>query len=244
MEMNTRKSVLFATICLFLVITVLYKWELVRRQAIVNEIPIMVFHDVTEIGAPSRTNVSMDVEHFSKKIDELWKENFSTVSFENVYEYATVRKWSLPEKPVIVSFDDTWKGQSTLALPILTSKKFSATFFINSGWVESAPDMMSWDDVRALHEAGMEIGGHTVHHTELDDFLSEKELFEEVKLDKDQIEKELGESITTFAYPYNTATERTIRVLKNVGYKTARTAGDVISGGDTDLYLLKGSIYE
>src|SRR5512133_2356005 len=70
---------------------------------------------------------------------------------------------ALPDKPVMLSFDDASGGQYTNALPILRQLAMPATFFIMTV-VLDRPNWLSRDDVRALDAAGMTIASHTWDH--------------------------------------------------------------------------------
>jgi len=80
---------------------------------------------------------------------------------------------------------------------------------------------MSWDEIRDMRSAGMEIGSHSLSHTILA-HLSEEEQFEELSKSKEIIEQELGETIPSVAYPvgesttYTTVTEQ---LAERCGYQ-------------------------
>ena len=69
----------------------------------------------------------------------------------------------LPDKPVVLSFDDASGGQYTNALPILQRLAMPATFFVMTV-VLDRPNWLSRDNVRALDAAGMTIASHTWDH--------------------------------------------------------------------------------
>src|SRR4249920_1711094 len=72
----------------------------------------------------------------------------------------------IPDKLVVLTFDDASKSHYTIARPLLKKHKFGATFFITEGWdfATNKKDYMSWEEIAQLHKDGFEIGNHTRDH--------------------------------------------------------------------------------
>src|SRR5215471_21813606 len=72
----------------------------------------------------------------------------------------------IPDKLVVLTFDDASKSHFTIARPLLLKHRFGATFFITEGWdfATNKTDYMSWDEIAQLHKDGFEIGNHTRDH--------------------------------------------------------------------------------
>ena len=72
----------------------------------------------------------------------------------------------IPDKLVVLTFDDSAKSHYTVARPILKQYKFGATFFITEGFdfPTNPKDYMTWDEIAQLHRDGFEIGNHTRDH--------------------------------------------------------------------------------
>jgi len=83
---------------------------------------------------------------------------------------------------------------------------------------------LSWEDVRAMHAAGIEFGGHTIHHTILSR-LDQGEQQGEIEGSRNAIERELGAgAATVFAYPFGRRWDydkRSIEATKAAGYRIA-----------------------
>ncbi|MDT0348475.1 polysaccharide deacetylase family protein [Pseudonocardia charpentierae] len=106
----------------------------------------------------------------------------------------------LPDKPVMVSFDDASGGQYTHALPILERLAMPATFFVMTV-VLDRPHWLSHDDIRALDAAGMTIASHTWDHHPVIKY-ADKDWATQLDKPRAQLEQIVGHAVDLFAYPY------------------------------------------
>src|SRR5437588_5250516 len=72
----------------------------------------------------------------------------------------------IPDKLVVLTFDDSSKSHFTVARPLLKKYGFGATFFITEGFDfrTNKRDYLTWDEIGQLHRDGFEIGNHTRDH--------------------------------------------------------------------------------
>ena len=77
----------------------------------------------------------------------------------------------IPEKLVVLTFDDSAKSHFTVIRPLLLNYGFSATFFITEGFdfKDNKRDYMTWEQIAQLHQDGFEIGNHTRDHLGIND---------------------------------------------------------------------------
>lgn len=136
---------------------------------------------------------------------------------------------------LVVSFDDGYASMATLAAPVLARLGVPGTLFVPTDyigarhlvwpgveqWLDSphADELrpLDWDGVRALADAGWEIGSHTRSHphlTELGDEVLGRELVES----RAAVEAELGRPCPTIAYPYGDVDARVTRATAAAGY--------------------------
>ena len=114
---------------------------------------------------------------------------------------------------VTITFDDGMRSVFTAALPILREHACKAHLFLTTGSIEgdnqwpgqpaNAPgfDMLKWDEIEALHGAGIRIDSHTHRHPDMR-LLSEGEMTGECEQADNLIENRLGRRPRYFAYPY------------------------------------------
>src|SRR5436190_10578775 len=72
----------------------------------------------------------------------------------------------IPEKLVVLTFDDAVKSHHAVVRPILKKYGFGATFFVTEGFdfPTNKTDYMTWEEIAELHADGFEIGNHTRDH--------------------------------------------------------------------------------
>src|SRR3990172_6629406 len=77
------------------------------------------------------------------------------------------RAWEpLPDRLVVLTFDDAVKSHFTVVRPLLLKYRFGATFFVTEGFdfKTNKNDYLSWEEIAELHRDGFEIGNHTRDH--------------------------------------------------------------------------------
>ncbi|MVN22713.1 polysaccharide deacetylase family protein [Mucilaginibacter arboris] len=135
----------------------------------------------------------------------------------------------IPDKLVVLTFDDAVLSHYTFVAPLLKKYKFGATFFVCEFSDPPFADKikyMSWEQISKLDKMGFEIGNHTQHHThvnKLDPQHFEDELtYIETKSKQYKINKPL----VSFAYPGYDVAASAIPILKDKDYLFARAGGN------------------
>jgi len=126
----------------------------------------------------------------------------------------------IPDKLVVLSFDDGNVSDFTTTAPILKKHGFGATFYVSPGWVGLA-GRLSWKQVKELDAQGFEIGNHSASHPNML-HITEEQVREEIAA-VDRACKEHGvRKPTTFAYPGEHHDRRIVKALAEAGYVAAR----------------------
>jgi peptidoglycan/xylan/chitin deacetylase (PgdA/CDA1 family)/glycosyltransferase involved in cell wall biosynthesis len=201
------------------------------------QIPILVYHRVVaEPARESKHGIWVTTGQFESHLKSLQRRGFSTITFCDV-EDIRLRKRSLPQKPIILTFDDGYEDNYTNALPILQKYRSTAVVFVvadqkrrTNHWDPDEPTLplMSWEHLREMVAAGIEIGSHTVTHANLPT-LSQTASHQEIVRSKATLERELGKKVLSFAYPYGALNDEIKQMVKEAGYSYA-VGGD---GGST-----------
>ncbi len=206
-------------------------------------IPVIVYHSVRpHYDGESREQDQYDVtpELLEEELRYLVEGDYHTITFRDV-DAAIDRGVPLPDRPVILSFDDGWKNQYDYAFPLLQKYQLSGTFFIYTNPIDHENvKWMSWDNIRTLDRAGMEIGGHSRTHPILTRLQTQHALATEISDSKRIIERELGHAITAFAYPFGLYDATTVTAVIRAGYSNARTVHPGVWNDMADRFELHG----
>ncbi len=130
---------------------------------------------------------------------------------------------------VSLTFDDGQASQYA-TLGMLSTRGMLGTYYINSAMVGSSAYYMPWSQIHDLADAGNEIGGHTLHHTNLstvDATVAKSEICD----DRTNLLNRGFRPVTSFAYPEAASTPAVEQIVRDCGYTNARAAGDVGCGG-------------
>ena len=126
--------------------------------------PVLCYHQIRIGPAPTARRRAYIVRPsvFSAQMRALDQAGYTTITGDQLVEHLA-RGTPLPDKPVLLTFDDASAGQYTHAFPVLRRHHFMATFFIMTV-VLGKPGWLTRKQVRTLDRSGMTIGAHTWDH--------------------------------------------------------------------------------
>lgn len=198
-------------------------------------VPILVYHHIDGKAELDLTTVSP--KSFDQQMAYIKKNGFEVITFDELVS-AIKEGRKVSPKSVVITFDDGNEDNFTQAFPILKKYGFSAMFFLPSDLI-GKKGFMTWDQVRVMVQAGMEIGSHTQTHIYLPTYPSLDRVIEEIRGSKKTLEKELGIEIEYFCYPSGGFSEAIKNLLKQEGYKGACTTNRGLDRYNKDVYELK-----
>ncbi len=193
-----------------------------------KKIPILMYHSVSCSTNPKFMQFTVSPTHFAEQMAYLHTHDYTPMTVTQLVQSAVEH---LPEKPVVLTFDDGMSDFFTDALPVLTRYGFSATLYIATAFVngtcdwlqregESARPMMTWEQIAQVQAAGIECGAHSHTHPQLD-MLSSSQAQHELITSKNILEEHLGRRVASFAYPYGYYTAITQQLVRAAGYTSA-----------------------
>jgi peptidoglycan/xylan/chitin deacetylase (PgdA/CDA1 family) len=191
-------------------------------------LPILGFHQLSkELTSDKPKCSSESVDIFERYIQYLHINNYHCLSLPELIKYSGYKRL-LWKKTVVLTFDDGFEDFFTLAYPILSRYGFSATIFIvtdlvggKSNWEgENGTPLLSWEQIKILHDAGCTFGSHTCSHPRLL-CLSDEQIWHELTVSKKCLEDRLSQEIQLLAYPHGESNSRIQHLAMAAGYKMA-----------------------
>lgn len=207
------------------------------------KVPILIYHHIRSLPETGE-DITLDrtffvqPQNFERQMEYLTENNFTTISMENLADYFS-GSFDLPQKPVIITFDDGVIDQYENAFPVLKKYNLTATFYVFANPIGRSKNYITREQLEEIYRSGMEIGNHGWYHLYLDR-ISAAELNREIVLSKQRLEEQLGHEISTFAYPFGSYNDKIVKTVKGAEYRTVR---DIVNGvwhSQDDLYSLNG----
>lgn len=208
-------------------------------------IPILTYHKFC-LGE-STDEYTININHFKQQMDYLKKNGYRVISVAQLLE--CIEKNFFPEKPVVVTIDDGYKSVYTLAFPVLKEYGFPATLFLYTDFLANGSNQLSWSEIKEMAAMGMEIGSHTLSHANLlnqrtnecyPDYINR--INKEIILSKTILEKNTGNPVLSFAYPYGVYSEEIRMLAKKAGYKALLNVNNMNNSIPIDPYSLNRQI--
>lgn len=183
------------------------------------------------------TPLSVPPQQFDEQMAYLKDNGYITITPEELYE-GIEGNLVLPERPVLITFDDGYVDNYINALPILKKYGMHATIFVVPGFTDNNANYLTWDQLREMEKNGINVQSHTLNHRALEE-LPDDEIRAELLNSKLLLEKNLGHSVDFVAYPTGTYNLHIAGIAKDVGYKAAYTIkyGNVDKG--SNIYALE-----
>jgi len=171
---------------------------------------------------------------FKAQMDFLASRGYTAVTMGEVYE-AWENDGLVPEKPIVISFDDGYRGDYTDALPILSERDWPGVLNLELGAL--ADGELTDEMIQAMLDAGWELDSHTVNHLDLTD-LEGLALRREVEGSREILQKRFGVPVDFFCYPAGRFNQKTVRAVRKAGYLGAETTKPGLASRE-ELYELK-----
>jgi peptidoglycan/xylan/chitin deacetylase (PgdA/CDA1 family) len=220
--------------------------EIDMADAHTNSVPILMYHRIATDGPPGLKRWRVAPEVFDAHVTALHRSGYQTITLAE-WADALVQHRQIPEKRVILTFDDGYTDFLSGAVPVLCRHGFSATMFLvaerigqTALWDESFGDpapLMSWEEIKSLQPIGIEFGAHSLFHKKMT-AMEPTELAKDTKRTREILEDRLGVPVPTLAYPYGDQNESVRRIVKEAGTRAAVTTERGISKLGDDLFRL------
>jgi peptidoglycan/xylan/chitin deacetylase (PgdA/CDA1 family) len=212
----------------------------------VISIPILLYHSVSADPLPWIRPLTVSPKAFRRHL-ELIREAGATALSVTECADALASAGSLPERPVVITFDDGLADFRDQAMPSLRGAGCAVTLFVTTGFLEDLPQARGvtrpagpWLDSAALldlREQGVEIGAHTHTHPHLDT-LSVGAARAEIASSKEILEELLGAPVPSFSYPHGYHSRTVRRLVRVCGFESACAVKNTLSSSADDVFSL------
>lgn len=195
-------------------------------RALNTRIPVIMYHDV--IKKRGRGSVWFDIteKEFIEQMDWISEQGATPISLEQLHRHLT-RGEEVPEKAVVLTFDDNYQGFYDVAYPILKERGYPSAMFVHTNFIGDKTGVhpkMDWDTLKTLDaDELVTIASHTLSHPTDMAKQTPEEQERELTESKALLEAELGHPVPYFAYPNGTGDKVTFEAAQNAGYTMAFT---------------------
>ena len=128
----------------------------------------------------------------------------------------------VPDKTVVLTFDDAVKSHLTYVAPLLKDLGFGATFFVCHAWMDDSENFMTWQEIASLNAMGFEIGNHSWTHPGFADPATAARIAGELALTENELAKVGVPKPVSFAWTGNGFGPEALHRLRALGYAFAR----------------------
>jgi peptidoglycan/xylan/chitin deacetylase (PgdA/CDA1 family) len=195
------------------------------RAAAGRRLPVLMYHAVQPAGAPGAASpISISAEAFAWQMAWLKAAGVEVLALDEAV--ACLRQGALlPERAVVLTFDDGFAGLYSAMFPVLQEYGYPATVFIVTGHVGGRNDwagqpdgiprlpLLDWEQIAVMSAAGVDFGAHTASHPRLDRIPAEQ-AGGEITASKQALQERLGQPVRHFAYPYGRADDSVRRLVQ------------------------------
>ncbi len=183
------------------------------RPVVSGGIPTLMYHKIGDYPPGSQlAKLWVTTEDFRKQLEYLRDHGYTAINFAD-WRDAEKGVKPLPEKPVLITFDDGYMNNYELAYPLLREFGMKGCIFLvyetmdkHNGWHNPATEpwlkMLTWAQIKEMQDSGLiEFGSHTMRHRNLAETPIDDVRWELTE-SKKRLEDKLGREMIGFAYPY------------------------------------------
>jgi peptidoglycan/xylan/chitin deacetylase (PgdA/CDA1 family) len=221
----------------------------VEQDKTLNGVPILMYHKINPDHKTGGLGLRVMPADFDWEMQHLKDNGYHSVNLGAVVDHFQ-KGTKLPDKPIVITFDDGYQDNYRYAYPILNKYGLTATIFVVTNTVGGNNDfdykhhiqpknkMLTWNEIKEMNANGITIGSHTLDHIHLTK-ISQAEARRQISDSKIILKKELGKDILYFCYPYGDYNQAVAKMVKESGYLAATTTQLGLVQSPVNPYMLK-----
>ena len=184
-----------------------------------NQALILLYHNVTDKRSISSSDdLYVHIDDFRKQLDYLVDNNYNVVTLEQLYKMRKNEE-KIPEKTIVLTFDDGDKSSYDVVFPELKKRGLKASFFVTTRQLNDK-GFVTKEELIEMHNDGQDIQSQG-HNNE--DFIdaSVAQVHKSLYLSKKILEEILDKKVLFLVYPNSSFNSEVIRLAQDVGYEWA-----------------------
>jgi peptidoglycan/xylan/chitin deacetylase (PgdA/CDA1 family) len=201
--------------------------------------PILLYHHIKGESTLCRYNVS--IPNFQSQMQTLDEMGYTAIPI-STFLSVLLEGGKLPEKPVVITFDDGHLSVYENAFPIMQAYGFPGVFYIVANRINGSPEFVTISQLTEMIDAGWEVGSHSYSHADLtqNHAIADREIGQS----KTDLEQALSTKVNTFAYPFGAIDPFSAQKVSDYGYRAGMGLGtSKIHTWNTLFYLNRIEIY-
>jgi len=208
--------------------------KLVYNEAGQIVAPILLYHHVE--GQEFNNRYTVSIPDFRVQMEALSEMGYTTISL-SLFLDALVDGAELPEKPILISFDDGHRSVYENAFPIMKEFNFTGVFYIVANRLGGVENFVDVKELNEMMDAGWDVGSHGFSHIDLT--LAHDSVAKEIGESKSRLSNALSTQILTFAYPFGTIDPFLAQKVNDYGYRAGMGLGTNIVHTWRNLFYLE-----
>lgn len=196
-----------------------------------KQVPVLCYHHIKDVITPKDGEYSVSTAAFKAQMKALADSGYKTITPDQYYDYL-VHGNPIPEKPVMLTYDDTDEEQFSIAKPEMDKYGFKGVYFIMTISI-GRPRYMTKEQIKQLSDEGHVIASHTWDHSRFDRYKPEHEIEEggrkkivndwdqQLLKTKKKLEEITGKPVEHFAFPFGLWNHDGLPEIEKRGYKMA-----------------------
>ncbi|HQZ35922.1 MAG TPA: glycosyltransferase [Ilumatobacteraceae bacterium] len=201
--------------------------EEAAREEMTDFLPVLMYHSIADSGTDQLARYRTSPEAFEAQLAYLRRHGYVGITLGQWW-YQLSRREPLDGRAVLLTFDDGYSDFYENAWPLLDAYKFPATVFVvadavggRADWdsdLNDPPTLMDWPTIRRLAAAGVDFGSHSGSHRALT-AMTPREALTQERAARATFEREMGQPVSTIAYPYGAVDEGVRQTMRAAGYQ-------------------------
>lgn len=210
----------------------------------VTRIPILLYHTIREADSSMsilQADLAVSPLDFGKQMDYIKQSGYTTLTFSEL-AYRIDNNIALPEKSVIITFDDAHRTVYSEAFDVLKKNGQKAVTFVITDNVGTSGYMNKEQLSEMVTQNVIEVGSHSVTHQRMADIPTEQ-MISELTQSKTILESLVMRPVIAFAYPYGNFSDGVVRELKFAKYRFAVTTESIMAEWPTESPYLMPRVF-